>query len=260
MNSFDDERGAAPQTARADEGWRPVRRIRAYEQVLAQIEERIRAGTLKAGDRLPGERQLSSMLGVSRASIREALRVLEALEIVVARTGRGEDAGSIIRKDPGDALSSLLRFQVALNRFSIRDVVETRVMVERWAAELAATRAEPADLDALAGALRSMERPGLTPREFNELDTEFHLAVGRAAHNDMVTYWMQAIREAVRHEMTIAFERLSDWRATANRLIAEHRSIQDAIRAGDGRRAAQGIADHIVDFYAQVGMVDRPVG
>ena len=151
-----------------------------------------------------------------------------------------------------------MRFQVALNRFSIHDVVETRVMVERWAAELAATRARAADLDAIAGAIRAMESPGLTPREFNDFDTEFHLAVGCAAHNDMVTYWMQAIREAVRHEMTLAFERLSDWQSTASRLIDEHRAIHEAIRSGDGREAARRVADHIMDFYSQVGMIDRP--
>lgn len=240
----------------ADPGWRPVRRVRAYEQVLAQIEERIRAGVLKPGDRLPGERQLSAMLGVSRASVREALRVLEALEIVVARTGRGDDAGSTIRSEPGEALSSLLRFQVALNRFSIDDLVETRVMVERWAAERAASRARSVDLERMAEAIRAMEAPDLTPAQFNAADTGFHVAVASAGRNEMVIYWMQAIREAVQLEMAAAFERLTDWRATAARLTEEHRAIHHAIAEGRGEAAAGLVADHIMAFYRQVGMME----
>ena len=66
-------------TVTTAEGWEPVQRLRTYEQVMSQIEERILDGRLKAGDHLPSERDLALLLGVSRPSLRESLRVLEAL-------------------------------------------------------------------------------------------------------------------------------------------------------------------------------------
>ena len=238
----------------AVEGWQPVRKVRAYEQVLSQIEERLRAGTLRPGDRLPGERQLSSLLGVSRGSVREALRVLEALEIVVARAGRGDDSGSVITREPGEALTSLLRFQIALSRFSMQDVIEARTMVERWAAQRAAERGTAEDHERMRATLEAMADRTLTPERFNELDTEFHVTVARAAHNDMIAYWMQAIRDAIRDEMAAAFAQLPDWRAVTDDLRVQHGAIYDAIRDGDGDLAAQLIARHITGFYASVGM------
>lgn len=251
----DHEQAAAPAGNGVHEGWHPVRKVRTYEQILSQIEERIRAGSLRPGDRLPGERQLSSLLGVSRASVREALRVLEALEIVVARAGRGEDSGSIITEEPGEALTSLLRFQIALSRFSMQDVIETRTMIERWAAQRAALRSTEEDTERMRETLEAMADPNLTPERFNELDTEFHVTVAKAAHNDMIAYWMQAIRSAIRREMATAFEQLPDWRAVTDSLWAEHHAIYEAIRAGDGDRAAELVDEHITNFYSSVGMV-----
>lgn len=235
------------------DGWQPVRKVRTYEHVLEQIEERIRSGQLRPGDRLPGERQLSTLLDVSRPSLREALRVLETLEIIVPRGGgKGAESGALIAHEPGEALTSLLRFQIALSRFPMQDVVETRCIVEGGAARRAASRATQTELDELARILQRMGDGSLGPAEFNELDTDFHVTVARAAQNKMVAYWMRAIRGAIRYEMAAAFDTLEDWRGTAEQLTAEHQEIYDAICAGDGERAARLVETHITNFYAQV--------
>lgn len=249
----------APGRDPADLEWEPVRKVRAYEQVLIQIEERIRSGQLRPGDRLPGERVLSERLQVSRPSLREALRVLEALEIIVPRRGSQGDAGAVIASEPGEALTNLLRFQIALSSFDMSDVVETRVIVERGAARRAAARASPEHLSEMEHFLEVMANPGLSLPEFNEADTDFHLTVAKASGNRMLANWMQAIRGAVRQEMTTAFDAIDDWRARQAQLVEEHRGIYDAIRDGTGEEAALRIEDHITKFYAEVGLTDpRP--
>ena len=77
----------------SNDAWQPVRRLRTHEHVLAQIAERILDGRLQVGDRLPSERELVGALGVSRGSVREALRILESMGIVEANVGSGRDAG-----------------------------------------------------------------------------------------------------------------------------------------------------------------------
>lgn len=240
----------------AEEDWKPVRQLRAYEQVLIQIEERIRAGLLRPGDRLPGERVLSERLHVSRPSLREALRVLEALEIIVPRRGGPSDAGAVIASEPGEALTNLLRFQIALASFEMNEFVETRVIIERGAARRAATRASDEHLQEMERLLEAMSDYNLDLPEFNEIDTEFHLAVAKASGNRMLANWMQALRGAVRHEMTMAFARVEDWRASHDELVGEHRGIYEAIREGDGEEAALRIERHINKFYSQVGLID----
>src|SRR2546428_371248 len=87
----------------------PVRKLRTHEEVVAQIEGYIIDGRLRPGDRLPGERQLAEDFSVSRASIREALRVLESMHVLRIRTGTGADAGAVVTDQAGSAMSSLLR-------------------------------------------------------------------------------------------------------------------------------------------------------
>lgn len=115
-----------------------TRKPRAFESVLAQIERRIVDDGLTAGDRLPGERQLAEQLQVGRSSVREALRVLESLGVVSSQAGRGPDAGAVLTARPGSALTDLLRLHLGLASLELREVVDTRLMIERWAAARAA--------------------------------------------------------------------------------------------------------------------------
>src|SRR5690349_13555237 len=111
---------------------RPVEGRRAFEEIPHQLEEAIAAGHLSAGDRLPPERELAAHFQVSRTSVREALRVLEALGIVSVR--RGADNGATILEKPGNALTHLLRFHLALHHVSLTSLIEFRVVIESWAA------------------------------------------------------------------------------------------------------------------------------
>ncbi|MGH8933341.1 MAG: FadR/GntR family transcriptional regulator, partial [Egibacteraceae bacterium] len=217
----------------SEPAWQPVQRIRTHEQVLAQIEERILRGHLRVGDRLPSERELSETLGVSRASVREALRVLESMGIIEANVGSGRDAGSIVSGRSTAALSNLLRLHMALSQFQLKDLVDIRVQLERWASERAAALATDEDIRQLRALVAAMDSDELDYVEFNELDTEFHITIAKAARNAPLSDLMQALRDAVKTEMTSAFERLPDWRHTARQLTTEHARIVDAIENHD---------------------------
>jgi GntR family transcriptional regulator, transcriptional repressor for pyruvate dehydrogenase complex len=230
-----------------------VEKRRAWQEVVNQIETQILEGHLQPGDRLPGERQLAEQLGVSRGSVREALRVLEALEFIQARTGTGEGSGSTVVREPtaGGAMTGLLRLHIGLSHFTMSDVIETRAAVEVWAVRMAARRAGPVHLEKLAEILRRMESPSLSRRDFNELDTEFHVGLAETSGNRLATYLMRAIRDAVRFEMLAAFDRFADWRKVADALRREHAAILHAISIRDEEAAARTLENHIRAFYFQ---------
>ncbi|MCQ8835867.1 FadR/GntR family transcriptional regulator [Streptomyces malaysiensis] len=237
----------------ADPEWRTVRRVRTHEQVLIQIQERILNGQLRIGDRLPSERELVQVLGVSRNSVREALRVLEAMGIIDAHTGSGRDAGSTVAGRSTDALSNLLRLHMALAQFRLGDLVDVRIELERLAVRQASAEADPAELTQLRSLTEAMTRPGLDHERFHELDSEFHIRLARASHNALAADLMQALRDAVKNEMLAAFARVHDWDAAVASLTAEHLAILTAVEAGQGDEAETLVARHIRAFYDSVG-------
>lgn len=233
----------------SDQAWQTVRRIRTHEQVLTQIQEKILTGSLRVGDRLPSERDFVEALGVSRTSVREALRVLESMGIVDAHVGSGRDAGSTVAGRSTAALSNLLRLHMALSQFRPSDLIEVRIQLERSAAERAASQADTEDIERLRRLIDSMAAPGVDHETFHELDTEFHIAIARASHNALAADLMQALRDAVKTEMKAAFTRVHNWALVVKQLTNEHREVLAAIEEHDGELAANRVTKHIADFY-----------
>lgn len=214
------------------------------------IEDQITAGSLTVGDALPPERGLAAQLQVSRAGVREAIRVLEGLGVVRSQVGSGREAGTFIAAMPSAALTRMLRLHVALANFPVDDVVEARVMLERSSASLAATLAGEEELAAIREPLEQMDERGIERTHFNELDTLFHVLVADAGGNRLVAEMTTAIRDAMRLPILEALRRLPDWTELADRLRAQHHAIHDAIVAGDPDRAADRTEEHIRYAYA----------
>jgi GntR family transcriptional regulator, transcriptional repressor for pyruvate dehydrogenase complex len=233
----------------SEPGWQPVRRVRTHEQVLAQIEQKILDGDLRVGEKLPSERELAEALGVSRASIREALRALEVMGIIDSHIGSGPESGSFVSGRSSEALGNLLRLHMALAQISLADLVDIRSQLEQSNARRAASRRTEEDLRHLKSLIFGMRAPGLRYEEFNELDTEFHVSIARASKNALASDLMQALRDAVKHRMTAVFAGLPDWRAAADQLIAEHEDLLGAIERHEPEAAARMTAGHIERFY-----------
>lgn len=241
--------------------WRPVRQSRTHELVLESIERMVLAGELKAGDRLPPERELASALGVSRSALREALRVMESIGVLVANVGRGPDAGARIVRDPDDALGRVLRLHLALGSYGLGDVLEARVVLERSSVEAAARSASAADLAEAEALLARMGEADTDPTVFNELDTRFHVLIARSSGNHLVSTLTSAVRESVRALILQAEMAAEDWGASAARLNAEHAELLRLIRAGDGASAADLVERHIRAFHgALVGEREAGAG
>jgi GntR family transcriptional regulator, transcriptional repressor for pyruvate dehydrogenase complex len=213
---------------------------RAFEHILGELEASISAGALEAGDRLPPERDLAARFSVSRASVREAIRVLEAMGIVSVR--RGAEHGVVLLQEPGNAFQPVLRLLVALRHVSLDDAIEFRVLVEAGAARRLATLEGP---DALGGLLDQMEAHGVKQQEFHALDATFHVMLVRTAGNALLNLVEDAVDALLRKVITDLSLIAWDWDAIRPRLIAEHRGIHDAILAGDGDRAAALVTEHV---------------
>jgi DNA-binding FadR family transcriptional regulator len=232
--------------------WKPLARMRTHEQVVAEIENRLITGSLKAGDRLPPERQFAEALGVSRGAVREALRILEAIGVVEAGTGSGPTSGSVIVKDSVAGMAMVMRVHLQLASFSQDDLVEVRLLIERLAARKAADVATPEDVAELRSLVEQM-RGVHTTATYNDLDAAFHVRIVRASDNALAAVLMAAMREALRQAMVTAFESLEDVATTMAKLTDEHAAIVDAIAAHDGALAAELVGTHIVDFYRSIG-------
>ncbi|WP_105805602.1 FadR/GntR family transcriptional regulator [Leucobacter massiliensis] len=223
--------------------------MKAHEVVMAWVTEQLRSGRLHIGDHLPGERALAETLQVSRSSLREALRVLEALGTIRTATGSGPRSGTVITAAPEQALALALNLQLATSQLEHHHVFEMRLLLERWAAE----HSDP-DHPELAQAgrlLDRMEEPALPVEEFLPLDAEFHVLLARAAGNPLISTLMDAMRTAIADHTLDRARALPDWEATSRRLRAEHRGILAALQAGDREAAVERMLAHIRGYYLE---------
>ncbi|WP_116949662.1 FadR/GntR family transcriptional regulator [Jiangella endophytica] len=223
--------------------------MRTHELVLHQVEADLAAGKLRLGDRLPGERALAGQLGVSRPSVREAIRVLEAMGVVRTSVGSGPDAGAVIVADPGSPLTAALRLHLATSHLPMGDIVQTRVLLESWAVREASGRATPSQVAAAQQLLDAMDEPDLPRERFHLLDAEFHVALATLAGNVLVSTIMASLREAIHGYVIAAAPHVPDWTPVAALLRAQHRAVLAAIADGDGDSAAKLVAEHIEGFY-----------
>jgi DNA-binding FadR family transcriptional regulator len=230
----------------ADSPFKPVPRRRAFEDVIVQVEEAIADGRIGPGDRLPPERELAGQLRVSRASVREALRVLEAFGVVTSRQGRGADAGSVVSAGDQNGLAGLLRIYTLLMKVPLSDLVDLRVAIESMTARAAAERRAGEGLAELAAAME-----GVHDRDrFLELDTGFHVELARASGNALAPLLMEALRETIADNMRTAFREVEDWESTRERVVADHLALAEQVAAGDADAAERAVTDHIRGFYA----------
>lgn len=239
--------------------------MQTYEKVLAAIEQGFEDGRWGLGDRLPSERALSEELEVSRASVREALRVLEAMGIITRSTGSGPDSGARVVDQPAAGLGSAIRLHLAAGTMDVREVVEMRLLLEGWAAQAVAMRSAAEGLatgeaaqdrvgldSCLAGAqgiLDAMESDEITPERFQQLDADFHVELVKLGGNSLFEATMLGLRKAIAHYVSAGVDRISDWPSLASDLRTEHRAILIALASGDALAAAALVSQHIEGFY-----------
>ncbi len=226
---------------------------RMYTVVLDWLEERLRSGEISVGDKLPGERQLAEEFGISRASVREAIRILDAMGLVRSSTGSGPNAGAIVISDPSAALGWALRMHVATRSLPVRDLVQTRLLLETQSAHEAAAAAETPERAAALGRaaelVEAMEDPDLPDERFHAADAQFHILLASLAGNVVVETIMSSLRQATIGYVQETVAGLEDWPRVRRTLQQHHREILLATQERRGEDAAAALRNHITWFF-----------
>lgn len=213
---------------------RPMPRSRLYEQLVERLLAIIHEMELGPGDRLPPERELATGLGVSRASVRQALVVLEVQGLVEVRHGEG---AILLDTRPDAAVLSA----VAAHTRRLTEVIEAREALEVKLAGLAAERRTDEDLDRIEAALALMEQEIAGGERGLAGDEKFHAAVTAAARSRLLGDLMLEIGAAIRESRIESLSQPDRPQVS----LASHREIADAIRAGDEAAASEAMRRHI---------------
>jgi GntR family transcriptional regulator, transcriptional repressor for pyruvate dehydrogenase complex len=214
----------------------PVTAVPAHELVLEQLRRSIHLGQFVAGDKLPPERELARQLGVSRTTVREAVRVLEEDGMVEIR--RGSTGGIVVKNRTTRPAEFLRRLR------ETEDILDFRIAVETAAARLAAERRTTADIGALNRAFEAVEQVFLTGAVdcvsvWVRVDTDFHVLIARIARNAYLAEAVEDARANMFMPIGVVFGHVTD------RAHDQHRELRDAICAGDPDRAAEAARAHI---------------
>ena len=221
-------------SSRSFTGLKPLSRPRLYEQVAEQITGWIDENGLKPGDRLPPERELATRLGVSRATVSQALVALEVIGVVSVRHG---DGAMLTETRSSTKIIDAIRAHAT----RLPEIIEARDALESKLAALAAQRRSDDDMARIDAALDDMERDIDGGGRGVEGDELFHGAVTAAAHSSLLSRMMAEISDLI---LETRIESLSQPGRPRDSLKA-HRKIADAIRAQDPRRAAEAMHDHV---------------
>ncbi len=243
----------------AVDAMRPVNRNSLSDEIVEQIIDLISRSVLKPGERLPSEKELCLRFGVGRTTIREALRSMAVMGILDGRVGEG----TFVSPDSRKYLEKVLQWGLLIDRKSVNDLVETRLMLESQTAYAAAARATAANLREIEEALEGMQRSFDRPKEYLEHDLRFHLAIARATQNKILFNLLTMTRGYLQTWISESLSKPSTRkvRARAESSVREHQKILQALRKRKPDEARQAMAEHILssslDFQAQVDRKPR---
>jgi GntR family transcriptional repressor for pyruvate dehydrogenase complex len=210
--------------------------------LVKRIIELVQSGQLPLGSRLPAERRLAEMLQVSRPSVRQALKALEAMGIVVCRVGDGNFITS--KASAANLLTEPIQFAIRANHISRRQLLEMREVMEVQLAGIAAARATEEAIAQIRRELEEMERVRANPRLLADQDYRFHLAIVRAAGNPVFELLFEPVSGLI-------------WEDLADRMhlfnpdytVDLHRQILAAIEGRDPARTMTLMKEHLEIGY-----------
>lgn len=203
-----------------------------FEKVCALIAD----GTLQKGERLPAERKLAELLGVSRPSIREAIRTLETLGMIITRVG----SGSYLTDDVASFSKYFLLRQTS-KRYRLLEVFESRKVLECEIAYLATQRVTQADITILENIMESMSAAD-GPQLFSKKDFAFHEAIALTTNNLFLVEMLKTVRELI---VDVNIQEIIPRPGQREIAMDHHWRILTAIRAADPERAKQEMLLHL---------------
>jgi GntR family transcriptional repressor for pyruvate dehydrogenase complex len=209
------------------------------QELSNYILEGIMRGSIKKGDRIPSERELSESLGVGRSTLREAIKVLIMLGLLEVRNGQG----TYITEGTSDFYAAPLAWGIIIGDKSIAELVEARLLLDCEAAFLATTRANDVELREIETALLDMKEAceNENIQKFIDGDVRFHMAIAKAAHNAVIFQTVKAIRKLLELWIEKVLIDMDTVRAT----LSEHDAVYKCILSKDAEGARERIRYHV---------------
>lgn len=215
---------------------RRVERVNVHNEVVERLVTYILETGLKPGDKLPTERELTTMMGVGRSSLREATRSLAAMGVI-----RIAPRGMYVGGGESSVLTQPFAWGLLLGAHSAREVIEARRVVETALAASAATNATDGEILRLGEELELMRSTVTEPEDYVSHDLEFHLAVARAGHNVILLHVVRTIQLVIRAWIEKVIREYEHIPVSYD----EHRLVYEAILARDPKAAATAMGDHL---------------
>ncbi|RMF88855.1 MAG: FadR family transcriptional regulator [Nitrospinota bacterium] len=252
MTEREEEEGRKTHSPKKKMMLKAIKKTRIYEEVVAQILALIREGKLKPGDQLPSERELAETFQVSRTSVREAIRAMETQGVVLSRPGSGtfiavRNLESIVQ----ELISLLLE-----DRSDLIDIFEMRRLLEPHIAALAAERASPEDICRLQEIIQRQTQKTLQGGVTVEEDTDFHLTLCRATQNRALLKLISAVVDILSQSRRFSLQTPG----RAQRSLASHREILEAVERHDPERAREAMQKHIAEVERNVFSLEKDMG
>jgi GntR family transcriptional repressor for pyruvate dehydrogenase complex len=234
---------AAATRSRSDVRLSPVDVPKASDVLASELRERILNGELAEGDSLPAERELVKQTQMSRATVREALRILEVQNLVRVKAGRA--GGAFVQRPTTTAMANSVSMLIRGRRIKLVDLMETREALEPFCSELAARNRTDEDLAELDRANEEIADPGADLAQFLQANLDWHVGVAVASHNELLTGFMTALSRAIYAGTENAAFVDTDVRAVTAKA---HRAITTAIRDRDTEAAGRRMRRHVHSY------------
>ena len=231
VNRFSDSRGSE---ARLIE---PIKKTRVAEEVADRVRTLILDGTFPQGQPLPSERVLTEQFGVSRGSIRDALRMLETIGLIETQHGRGTFPRELTVDRLVAPLASMMAYQHDLQE----ELLDVRRMFEPAVARVAATRATTEDFADLQRIIDAQQRKLKKGQSAIVEDTEFHAALARSTRNRVVVSLMATLNDLLVESRKLTLKQ----KGRPAKSIEGHEAVVAALRLRDAEGAARAMSDHI---------------
>lgn len=224
-----------------------IQRIKLSEEILHRLKDMIKGGKFVYGDKLPVEKRLAEIFGVSRTTVREALAVLEAEGWVTTKRGGGTFVKRVRIQDPVQPLTALLGGE----NVAILEVIELRKILEGEVALLAASRATTEDIATLKQAYRNMAEAISLGNATADSDYDFHYSIAKATQNNTILKVVSALHDLY-HEVVRTTS--SHWSKPHDydRVLKEHDAILRAIEKHQGPAAKKQMLTHLESIHRVV--------
>lgn len=223
----------------------PIVVPKTSDVLASELRRQILSGQWPPGASLPAERELVTQTGLSRGSVRDALRILESESLVITRPGRY--GGSVANKPDDESLKRSISSFVHGRGITLLSLLQTREAIEPSLASLAATNRTEDELQLLVEVTKRVENAFLTPPEFLRENVAWHMAIAAASHNELLRAFLHSISNMVYKASAIENFATEEVR---NHVVFAHRRILEAIVSQDAELAARRMALHLAAVTA----------